>query len=172
MRWSLVPLPLVVACSSPRPATLPAAHPSTASQAWTALQRTLPGRWVATTGTTQIPVTFQLIANGTAILETFGNPDRPTAVVYHQDGACLVATHYCAQGNQPRLRTCAGDPDRPLLHLTDVTDRDPDEAVLVELGFDLGDANAVTRTEDYEQPGGAHERTTFRLARVNAADAP
>jgi len=114
-------------------------------------------------------VTFQRIANGTAILETFGPPGRQTALVYHRDGSCLVATHYCAQGNQPRLRTCAGDPAHPVLRLMDVTDRDPAEAVLVELAFDLSAPDAFERIEDYAQADGRHERTTFRYTRAPEA---
>lgn len=51
----------------------------------------------------------------------------------------------------------------------DVTDRDPDEAVLVELAFDLSAPDAFERIEDYAQADGSHERTTFRYTRAPEA---
>src|SRR5438477_12411109 len=48
---------------------------------------------------------YYLTGNGTAVVEDLivdGDPNMTT--VYHLDGADLRATHYCAAGNQPRLK--------------------------------------------------------------------
>lgn len=135
--------------------------------AWDALCHALPGSWHVTyPDGAKVDVSFKLVSNGSALVETFGRPGHETLTVYHRDGAALLATHYCAQGNQPRLRALAGDARRPVLQLLDATDVDPGEAELVELSFDLGDVdgNGFDRVEVYQQPDGTLERTPAHFA--------
>jgi hypothetical protein len=139
--------------------------------AWNAMVRALPGRWHVTRGDgSTVEVAFKLVSNGSALVETFGNPGHETLTVYHRDGAALLATHYCAQGNQPRLRARAGDPRHPVLELMDATDVDPGEAELVELSYDLGDLGApdFDRVEVYRQPDGTLERTPMHFSPVRS----
>lgn len=50
-------------------------------------------------------VTYRLTAGGTVLVETWAlSATRESLTLYHLDGDALVATHYCPQGNQPRLR--------------------------------------------------------------------
>lgn len=134
------------------------------SQAWAALGARLPGRWIATTEGATVPVELRFVSRQSVLLETFGNPGKETVTTYHADGADLVATHYCGQGNQPRLRMRSGDAQHPQLVLADVTGQDVGEPVLVELGFDLTVAGGFTRTEVYRQPDGKLERTVWTFA--------
>jgi hypothetical protein len=48
---------------------------------------------------------YAVTANGSAVVETVF-PGRPheMVTVYHADGPDLVLTHYCMEGNQPRMR--------------------------------------------------------------------
>jgi len=48
---------------------------------------------------------FQISAAGTVVMETM-NPGTPHEMInmYHVDGEDLVLTHYCAGGNQPKMR--------------------------------------------------------------------
>ncbi len=48
---------------------------------------------------------YELISGGTAVMETMfpGTPHEMRSV-YHMDGGNLVLTHYCAAGNQPRMK--------------------------------------------------------------------
>ena len=60
-----------------------------------------------------VTVTYKLVSNGTSLMETMDMPGESEAMItmYHPDGGELLATHYCAAGNQPRLRLrSAGDP--------------------------------------------------------------
>lgn len=59
-------------------------------------------------------VTYRLTAGGTVLVETWTlGPDRESMTLYHRDGDRLLATHYCPQGNQPRLVLVdAGDPEK------------------------------------------------------------
>jgi hypothetical protein len=50
-------------------------------------------------------VAYRLTAGGTTLIETWTlGADRESITMYHLDGDALIATHYCPQGNQPRLQ--------------------------------------------------------------------
>lgn len=59
---------------------------------------------------------YERTAGGTALIERLfpGAPHEMTTL-YHRDGADLVLTHYCAGGNQPRMRVAAPSPDASVL---------------------------------------------------------
>jgi len=66
--------------------------------------KTLVGNWRATDPSNNTSVEVKLIANGTALVETWTmSPTRQSMTVYTLDGQRLLATHYCPQGNAPRL---------------------------------------------------------------------
>jgi len=48
-------------------------------------------------------VEFELIAGGSVLVENWRSPTHRSMTVYHRDGDGVLATHYCPQGNQPRL---------------------------------------------------------------------
>ena len=53
-------------------------------------------------------VTFELTANNSVLVETWlFNDKKHSFTVYHLDNEQLIATHYCPQGNQPRLALAA-----------------------------------------------------------------
>ena len=48
---------------------------------------------------------YAVSAGGTAVVETvFPGSPHEMVTVYHLDGPDLVLTHYCMEGNQPRMR--------------------------------------------------------------------
>lgn len=64
--------------------------------------KTLEGNWHSTTGKTT--VNYALMAKGSSIVETWTmSPTRQSMTVYTMDGDRMLATHYCPQGNAPRL---------------------------------------------------------------------
>lgn len=73
----------------------------------------LEGEWMATDekGQTVVGAVFKTTSGGSAVREELfpGGPHEMTNV-YHMDGHELMMTHYCALGNQPRLRAQAGKP--------------------------------------------------------------
>lgn len=93
---------LTTACASPRAGAQAAARPDQAFQSLRALVGDWQGR--AESGRTFM-VSYRLIANDSVLVETWTmSPTRTSMTVYHMDGAdTLLATHYCPQGNQPRL---------------------------------------------------------------------
>jgi hypothetical protein len=75
----------------------------------------LAGTWVAADKdgkpTDQVVSVFRVTAAGSAVQETLfpGQPQEMVSV-YHLDKGDLVMTHYCALGNQPRMKA---DPKSP-----------------------------------------------------------
>jgi hypothetical protein len=91
---------------------------------------------------------YYLTGNGTAVVEDLimdGNPNMTT--VYHLDGADLRATHYCAAGNQPRLKAISTDADNKVVkfHMVDITNLPTPEAGHIrDLELRLTSANQIT----------------------------
>ena len=66
--------------------------------------KVLLGSWRATDPNNNTLVEVKLIANGSTLVETWTmSPTRQSMTVYTLDGNRLLATHYCPQGNAPRL---------------------------------------------------------------------
>lgn len=63
--------------------------------------KSLVGSWTSDAG----KVEYKLTGAGTALVETqFPGEPHEMVSVYHLDGDKLVMTHYCAAGNQPRMK--------------------------------------------------------------------
>lgn len=55
-------------------------------------------------------VSYRLTAAGSVLVETWKlGPDRESMTLYGTDGSNLIATHFCPQGNQPRLQLVQSD---------------------------------------------------------------
>ncbi|MFT3805321.1 hypothetical protein [Arenimonas sp.] len=66
--------------------------------------KTLQGHWRSSKPDSKTTVEYRLIANGSVLVETWTmSPTRQSMTVYSLDGERLLATHYCPQGNAPRL---------------------------------------------------------------------
>jgi len=73
----------------------------------------LAGEWIAAEDTPsfkqgELVARYTLTGGGSALVDVLfpGKPYEMTTV-YHRDGADLALTHYCAGGNQPRMRATA-----------------------------------------------------------------
>lgn len=73
--------------------------------------RALEGEWTGTNSKgAPVELRYELVADGTVVLEHLkiaGEHDMVT--MYHLDGDDVMLTHYCAAGNQPRMRMAAAD---------------------------------------------------------------
>jgi hypothetical protein len=92
-------------------ATAVGAQPGGTLDARAAFERlkALQGKWEAPAANGQkATTTFELVANGTVLMEHYRNPALPggghMVSAYHLDGTTLVLTHYCIANNQPTLR--------------------------------------------------------------------
>jgi hypothetical protein len=74
--------------------------------------KTLVGAWQGSHTTADGPamaVEYGLTGNGTALVERlFAGTPHEMLSVYYMDGSELVLSHYCAMGNQPRMKLVAG----------------------------------------------------------------
>jgi hypothetical protein len=81
-----------------------AAQAGSPSSDWERL-KSLVGSWQGENEGRPVSVTYTLVSNGTALMENLdGGHDANMITMYTPDGAMLLATHYCAAGNQPRMR--------------------------------------------------------------------
>jgi hypothetical protein len=170
MRARLIALPLALSlagagCAGHEPAAV--APPGVdASDSWTRLVDRLPGTWVATTERgSSLEVGYRVVSRGSALLETFGAAAaEQTLSVYHRDGRALMLTHYCAQGNQVRLRATEASDSRVTFVYVDATNVDPSQSVMHELTFVLG-PDTLERTEVYRASDGTRETSVLHFVR-------
>jgi hypothetical protein len=72
--------------------------------------KALAGDWVSVEDSElikkgELVARYAVTAAGTAVVETvFPGKPHEMVTVYHADGRDLVLTHYCMEGNQPRMR--------------------------------------------------------------------
>lgn len=150
-----------------------AAEPSTppsasAAEAYDRLAA-LAGTWrIADKPGSSLRIRFSLTAGGTVVVESWERGGRPHSLtLYHRDGATLIATHYCPQGNQPRLVLAPATTGSALAFaFRDATDLDSGESYLHDLGFDLADSDRIIRSEIYRR-GEEAEPSSITLVRAN-----
>jgi TonB family protein len=162
--------------TGPPPAEPPLPAPEEDAAAGAAFKQlsALVGTWRnADQPNSPLRIRFFLTAGGTTLVESWERAGTPHSLtLYHRDGGALVATHYCPQGNQPRLALAASGKSLTFA-FRDATDLDGGESHLHDLGFDLRDPNHPIRSEVYRQ-GEEGEETVLHLVRADppAAAAP
>ncbi len=125
------------------------------------------GRW-RVDETEVLTIVFESTANGRTIVERWETPNGlHSMTVYHMDGDALVATHYCPQGNQPRLVSHGSDGPDIRFDFRDVTDLDPGESYQHDLAFSPSDDGALVRSEVYLGPDGQAEPGRYTLRRAD-----
>jgi hypothetical protein len=72
--------------------------------------KALEGEWLDADGVFgtkgAMAATYRITSGGKAVVETLAvNSPFEMVTIYHLDGDDLVLTHYCSDGNQPRMRS-------------------------------------------------------------------
>ena len=121
----------------------------------------------------QFLVGYRLTANDTVLVESWTmSPTRQSMTVYHMDGEALIATHYCPQGNQPRLQYSV-ETSNERLHFAfqDATNLlDPNVAHQHEFWIRRHADGSFARNETYLENGEAGSETaTFTRIPAPAA---
>ncbi|SFC87545.1 hypothetical protein [Pseudoalteromonas denitrificans] len=134
--------------------TLPCIANSDVTEKAFTKMKSLVGAWKKTgTSEENFQITFELTANNSVLVESWkykGNMHSLT--LYHQDGDDLLATHYCPQGNQPRLKMLkSGSENQVSFKYQDATNLlSLDNSHQHALSFEFTTAiNSVTRRETY-----------------------
>ncbi len=111
--WTLAPVLALALVATPLLAGEPAgAKASPAAAGPLDSFRALAGTWEGTNSHGQaVKVTYETVAGGSAVLEHLTMAEHPDMVtLFHMDGESLILTHYCAMGNQPRMRATTVKP--------------------------------------------------------------
>lgn len=146
---TLALLPLAACASSSELRVVEAATPAQSALLFDQV-KALEGTWESTDeqGQRHVSSVFTLSSGGSVVREVMlpGTPSEMTNV-YHMDGPTLVMTHYCAGGNQPRMRACVGQPGKIEFRFDSVTNlTDAHAAYMGELTLVRVDENTL-RTE-------------------------
>jgi hypothetical protein len=101
-------------------------------------------------------IRFYLTAGGTVLVESWEAGGKPHSLtIYHRDGDALLATHYCPQGNQPRLALAGRETSGLHFIFRDATDLEPaTEKHQHDLWFDLSNPDRPVRGETYSSKDG------------------
>jgi len=163
VKKSFLALSLCVGCSA---ASTKVRWSVDTDAAWRAMTHTLPGRWHASVGGDKVVhVTYRMISNDSALLETFVTPSgKETATVYHLDGRGVMLTHYCAQGNQARLRATDASASRISFAFADATNVRPEQDVMHDLVLELG-GDSFEEASVYRTTKGTLDRTVLHFER-------
>lgn len=103
-------------------------------------------------------IQFELTANDSVLIERWVSRGKTHSLtLYHRDKADVVATHYCPQGNQPRMKMTTPDgASRIRFDFWDATNLvNPTDNHQHQLSFDLSDPEHVRRGEVYMSGEGA-----------------
>lgn len=113
-------------------------------------------------------IRFYPSARGTTLVESWEVEGRSHSLtIYHRDGDTLLATHYCPQGNQPRMALAARDDGNIGFTFRDVTDLDAQtEQHQHDLSFDVSAVDKLVRSEYYRDGEGTLHPSQLVLARV------
>ena len=126
--------------------------------------KALDGEWDATSSEGKTRITYRLISNGTALMETIVNENMVT--VYHPDGGAILMTHYCAAGNQPRMRAQPSRSDSIAFEYVDAANiKSSAEGHMQRLVIKFQDADHVIEEWTWKQDG-KETTSTFHLQRV------
>jgi hypothetical protein len=130
--------------------------------------KSLAGTWesVDEKGQRQVASVITVSSNGSVVREVMfpGAPHEMTNM-FHMDGSTIIATHYCAMGNQPRMRCTRPDGstfDFKFDGITNLVSSDVDP--MASLVLTVHDSNRFTQTWDTLKADGSHHMV-FELTR-------
>jgi hypothetical protein len=128
--------------------------------------KSLVGSWKGNAEGQAVSVTYALVSNGTALMETLdGGHDATMVTMYTPDGASLLATHYCSAGNQPRMRA-TGSPDGKSLAFEFVDVTGPTAEVMRRLVVTFVDSDHFRQTWTSRAADGKEHTAAFEYTRT------
>ena len=163
-------LALCVLCT-PALADKPAggAAPAPQSPAFEKLKG-LAGEWESKGSEGKMRSTYRLTAGGTALMENMGAGTRHEMItMYTPEKGDVWVTHYCASGNQPRMKAKGIEGNQLKFSFVDATNL-PDPKAMHMRGLTVTFLDADHFTEEWvSSAGGKEEKATFEYTRVKKA---
>jgi hypothetical protein len=131
----------------------------------------LEGKWAmkGPDGSTHVASEFAVSSGGSVVREIMfpGHPHEMTNL-YHMDGPDIVMTHYCAVGNQPRMRAGSMQGNRLVFSFESVTNyTGGDQHCMRDMAIEFKDADTIVehwRSFIGDKP--VPDETRFELTRV------
>ncbi len=122
--------------------------------------KSLAGEWEGKPETSAgARATYEIVSNGTAVVETLSEGDETMITVYHADGDRLAMTHYC-DGNQPRMRSekpAAGETLK--FTFVDATNlASPEAGHMRSLAIWIEDPDQITQTWTWREKGNEQQK--------------
>ncbi|HOC43483.1 MAG TPA: hypothetical protein PKJ99_10770 [Thermoanaerobaculales bacterium] len=133
--------------------------------------KSLAGAWDAATPDGPATIIYRVASAGSIVIEEmFPGTAHEMITVYHRDGDKLVATHYCAIGNQPRTALDATAPLTDGMHFAFAggTNMKPDDGHIHEWTIRVVDADHVEERWTYWEGGKEEHATSFTMTRRSA----
>lgn len=111
---------------------------------------------------------YSFISKHSALVEVYGDPAKQTTqTIFHADNNRLMATHYCARGNQPRLVANEINGNQITFQFLDVTNlQSPKDAHMVRMAFKFIDDQHFEKEEVYLADG-KEQSSTVRMIKAN-----
>ena len=167
LRISCLALLLVTqACQSPKMHAAP--RDETVRAELLSLVKGLEGRWQVMGEGPASFIEFGLSSKGTAVREImFPGTDEEMTNMYTLDGNSLVMTHYCAAGNQPRMRATSYTNDQLVFAPDGVSDlASPEAFYMSDMVLTFVGENRVNQTWRGLAGGIESEMPVFELKRI------
>ena len=119
-----------------------------------------------------VNISYQSLAGGTALMETRAPTNEPSMIsIFHIDGDKLMMTHYCSDGNQPRMRAEVFTKEIKSLdfNFVDVTNlAKPATGHMRNLSYTFLDKDHITQVWTWRQDG-KDNPAVFDLERIKVA---
>ena len=143
--------------------------PVTAEERY-ALIQSWEGRWEVEE-IDSLQIVFEKTAKGHTMIERWETASGlHSMTVYHLDDDLIIATHYCPQGNQPRLQAGSGTLGHIDFDFRDVTDLDEGESHAHTLSFTKNSDGSLRRSETYMSGDDLGDPTILTLVRSPEAN--
>jgi hypothetical protein len=171
---ALVALALAAAPAAP---AAEAARPSPAAAAPSRLDRlkAMAGEWSGNARgpdgkTFPAKATVRVVSGGSAVMLVTGpGTEHEMVTLFHDDDGALLATHYCAAMNQPRLKAQPGGERDPLVfEFLDGTNLKTKPGRMQRLVVETPDARRHVEEWTYREPDGKTATMKFELTRDGA----
>jgi hypothetical protein len=120
--------------------------------------KSLAGHWEGKDSSgTPAKVTYEVISNGSVVMEHLQpGTESEMVTMYSLEGDRIVATHYCAVGNQPTMQTAplsaaTGKYDFSFVRAAGMSS--PDEGHMIALSLSISDKEHLTQVWTFQDRG-------------------
>jgi hypothetical protein len=132
--------------------------------------KALAGTWEGkNSASAAVTANYAAVSGGSAVMETLSPEGEPNMVtLYHLDGDRLMMTHYCAAGNQPRMRAVLGSADgkKIAFKFQDATNLpSADAGHMVAMTVTWKDADHITQAWTWREKGKPDKVEAFQFTR-------